>query len=71
MHKVITACMMGAMTIRQAALNLGVPKPTLGDRLSGRILPGATSGPRAYLTTEKEEKYILHCAAIGYSKVPS
>ena len=61
----------GGMTVRQAALHFGVPKSTLGDRMSSRVLPGATSGTKAYLTSEEEEelvKFLLRCAAIGYPK---
>jgi len=71
MKKAITACTMRGMTVRQGALHFGVPKSTLGDRISGRVLPGATSGPKAYLTSEEEEelvKFLLRCVAIGYPK---
>ena len=41
-----------------------VPKSTLGDRISGRVLPGATSGPHTYLTVEEEELVrFLSCVA--------
>jgi len=49
----------------------GVPKSTLGDRISGRVLPGASCGPKGYLTPEEEEElvnFLLHCAAMGYPK---
>ena len=36
------------MSIRQAAEKHHVPKSTLGDRVSGRVLPGATSGPALF-----------------------
>lgn len=44
-----------------------VPKSTLGDRISGRVLPGATSGPPCYLTNEEEELVTFLCrvAQIG------
>jgi len=59
------------MAIRQAALRFGVPKSTLGDRISGRVLPGASCGPKGYLTPEEEEElvnFLLRCAAMGYPK---
>ncbi len=49
MDKAFDACGKEGMTIREAALRFGVPRSTLGDRVSGRVLPGATSGPKAYL----------------------
>jgi len=55
------------MAIRQAALRFGVPKSTLGDRISGR----ASCGPKGYLTPEEEEEvvhFLLSCAAMGYPK---
>ena len=36
----------GGMSVRQAAELHQVPKSTLGDRVSGRVLPGARIGQR-------------------------
>ena len=58
-------------SIREAAFQFGVPKSTLGDRASGRVLSGATSGPATYLNSSEEEELVqfhLGCAEIGYSK---
>lgn len=58
-------------SIRRAAMESGVPKSTLGDRISGRVLPGTKSGPHSYLTTEEEEElatFVTRCATIGYGK---
>ena len=71
MQRAIDACVSGGMAIRQAALRFGVPKSTLGDRISGRVLPGASCGPKGYLTPEEEEElvnFLLRCAAMGYPK---
>ena len=71
MQRAIDACVSGGMAIRQAALRFGVPKSTLGDRISGRVLPGASYGPKGYLTPEEEEElvnFLLRCAAMGYPK---
>ena len=34
-------------SIRHAAMDCGMPKSTLGDRISGHVLPGMKSGPIA------------------------
>lgn len=57
------------LSVRKAAEEYGVPKSTLGDRISGRILPGAISGPGKYLTHQEEEElvcFLLRCVSIGY-----
>ena len=59
------------MSIRRAAEEFNVPKSTLGDRISGRTMHGATSGRQKYLTNEEEDilvKFLLKCAAIGYPR---
>ena len=45
-------------SVRQAAESFGVPRATLGDRVSGRVTPGANSGPQRYLTTAEESKFL-------------
>lgn len=57
MQKAIDACN-GGMTVRQASLQFGIPKSTLGDRMSGGVVPGATSGPKAYLAVDEEEELV-------------
>ena len=39
-----------------------VPKSTLGDHISGRVLPGRTSGPALYLSREEEEEPLSGCS---------
>ena len=59
------------MSVRQAAQLHGVPKSTLGDRISGRVLPGTTSGPPTYLTCEEEEElvtFLCRAAQIGHGR---
>lgn len=46
-------------------------RSTLHDRLSGRVLPGARSGPSKYLTDAEETelvRFITRCSEIGYAK---
>ena len=57
------------MSIRYAAEHYAVPKSTLGDRISGRVLPGSTSGPRRILNDEEElVAFLCRCASVGLSK---
>ena len=59
------------MTIRQAAVVYGVLKSTLGDRISGRVMEGANSGPQTYLEPEEEKElviFLLKSCDIGYAK---
>ena len=71
--------MLGAMkaviedgkSVRHAADLYHVPKSTLGDGISGRVLPGATSGPPTYLTSEEEEElvtFFCRAADIGHGR---
>ena len=48
-----------------------VPTSTLGDRISGRMLPGSVSGPGKYSSSSEEEelaRFLLQCALIGYPR---
>ena len=55
MDQAMNAVLNEGMSIRQAAEHYAVPKSTLGDRISGRVLPGSTSEPRQILNDEEEE----------------
>ena len=71
MAQAFTSVTQERMSIREAALQYGVPKSTLGDRLTGRVLSGATSGPQTYLDKSEEEElvqFLLRSAEIGYAK---
>ena len=71
MSRALVAVTKEGMTIRQAAIHYRVPKSTLGDRVSGRVLTGATSGPQTYLDADEEEEivqFLLKCCDIGYAK---
>ena len=57
-------------SIRRAAELYNVPRSTLHDRISGKVIHGAKSGPPAYLNIEEEEQltsFLLECAKIGYA----
>ena len=66
MSKAISAVV---QAVRKAAALYNVPKSTLGDRITGRVLPGSTSGPATYLTAQEEKElatFLCRSAAIGY-----
>ena len=42
--------------VNQAAKEHGVPKSTLKDRLSGRVVHGTNPGPRPYLNKQEEDE---------------
>lgn len=67
----VDAVMKDGISVRRAAEEYDVPKSTLGDRISGRILPGAVSGPGKYLSDQEEDElvcFLLECASIGYPR---
>ena len=71
MQKALQAVKLGETSVRKAAVEYGVPKSTLGDRVSGRVTHGTVSGPPKYLSDEEEDelvRFILGCASVGYPK---
>ena len=46
MEKALNEVINNGMSVRRAALEYNIPKSTLGDRVSGRVIPGSTSGPK-------------------------
>lgn len=71
MDKAVSAVLQNQMSVRAAAELYGIPKSTLGDRISGRVLPGTASGAVRYLADSEEEElaeFIIGCASIGYPK---
>ncbi len=71
MDRAVSAVINDGYTVRQAALYYGVPKSSLGDRVSGRVRPGSVSGPPKYLSSEEETElvtFLSRCASIGYAK---
>ena len=55
----------------QAADLHGIPRSTLKDRLSGRVIHGTKSGPKSYLTAEEEnelEMHLLQASKMGFGK---
>ena len=61
----------GEMGVNRAALEYGVPRTTLKDRISGRVLHGCKAGPKPYLTFEEEKElvdFLIKCSKMGYGK---
>ena len=59
------------MTIRRAAEKFDVPHSTLHDHITGKVLAGTKSGPRAYLTNDEEEElvsFLTGSSTLGYSR---
>ena len=56
MNVALKAVIEDGQSVRRAAEDFGVPKSTLGDRVSGHALPGAVSGPSRYLDDEEEKE---------------
>ena len=71
MIKVVDGVLNKGLSIRCAAELYAIPKSTLSDRISGRVVMGSVSGPAKYLTTQQEEElvyFLLESASIGYPK---
>ena len=54
-----------------AATKHGVPRSTLKDRLSGRVVHGTKPGPKPYLTATEEQEltdHLIMAADMGYGK---
>ena len=58
----------GLSGINQAAVDHGIPKTTLKDRLSGRVQHGVKPGPKPYLDNSEVASFIKECASMGYGK---
>lgn len=57
--------------MRRAALEFKIPRSTLNDRISGRVLPGAVSGRPKYLSNDEEKelvRFLQKCSFIGYPR---
>ena len=58
-------------SMRKAAEEHGIPRSTLHDRITGKVMPGSKSGPRKYLSTMEEEElvsFLAKCSSVGYGK---
>ena len=71
MNMAVDSVKKGGTTITRAALEHGVPRTTLQDRISGRVLNGCRPGRKPYLSKLEERdlsKFLVEVADIGYGK---
>ncbi len=71
MKAAIKAVQDGLTSINRAADEHGVPRTTLKDRLSGRVVHGTNPGPRPYLNKEEESElstFLVEASKVGYGK---
>ncbi|XP_038150439.1 uncharacterized protein si:rp71-1d10.8 [Cyprinodon tularosa] len=69
MERALIEVKSGRCTVRQAAKEFGVPKSSLGDRVSGRVTPGSRSGPARLITSADEKllvEFSLHMSKHGF-----
>lgn len=58
----------------RAAVLHGVPRSTLKDRLSGRVVHGTKPGPKPFLSSNEESdlaEFLVEAAKIGYGRTIS
>ena len=71
MKRALEAVAEGKIGVNRAALEFNVPRTTLKDRISGRVIHGSNMGPKTYLTHEEEKElvdFLVNCANMGYAK---
>ena len=71
MHLAYKAYQKGSSSVRWIAEEYGIPKSTLQDRVSGKVLPGSKSGKKRYLDDDEEEElvqFLINCARIGFPR---
>ncbi len=59
------------MGVNRAAIIHEVPRTTLKDRLSGRVIHGTKMGHKSYLTRGEEKelvKFLVNCSKMSYGK---
>ena len=71
MQSVIDDVLSNRLKPTEAAARHGVPRSTLKDRLSGRVVHGTKPGPKPYLTATEEEEltgHLINAANMGFGK---
>ena len=68
MQAALNAVKSGTPVLR-AAKEHGIPRQTLNDRVSGRVVHGTKPGPRPYLSSQEEKELSnFDVAKAGYGK---
>ena len=71
MEAAMSSVTKGQMSANKAADLFGVPRSTLKDRLSGRVVHGTKPGPKPYLTRDEEQElstYLIKASSMGLGK---
>jgi len=71
MSQAYSSVINNGLSVRRAALEYDVPRATLGDRVSGKVLAGSKSGKQRYLDDDEEEelvRFLINYARIGYPR---
>ena len=71
MSSALKSVLVDGLSGNRAADLHGVPRSTLKDRLSGRVVDGTKPGPKPYLTAQEESElsgHLLQVAKIGFGK---
>ena len=74
MEQAIKSITLRGMSVREAAEQYNIPKSTIYDRLSGKVLPNMSCGAPKYLTDNEERElatFLIGCSKIGYGKTRS
>ena len=58
MEHALEAVKSGQLSARKAATKFGVPRATLGDHLTGKILPGSRPGRKSALPPKVEDRIV-------------
>ena len=64
-QQIIEADSAGIMSINKASEMYGVPRTTLKDRLSGRVVHGTKPGPKPYLRHSEERELVDHLTKLS------
>ena len=74
LEKAVSEVLSNQLSIRKAAEQYGIPRSTLHDHVSGRVQPGASSGPKRYLSQTKEDElvsFVTKSSQVGYTRTRS
>ena len=68
MEAALESVIKDGLSQNQAADLHGVPRSTLKDRLSGRVVHGINPGPQSYLSSSEELEFLVDTAKMGYGQ---
>ena len=71
MLQAVEAIKEGTLELNEASRSYQVPRSTLRDRITSRVMHRKKSGPKPYLSSEEEKElvtFLKQAASIGYGK---